>query len=796
MVLSRTEYVAPHFRPQPCSRWGAGHFLYLTSLLLLRFIKVVCTNLAVSYQSPPARHTDKTHAQTVYCHALHTRPMAPSNGARPSRGDSWQRSSTSYWHGVLEVVQMTATGLGFFASFLMTPLPLHLHCAWALLETFSFLIKNMKSIFAVLAAGSLASARSWETSGKRPHRPGVGGRDAPSYGSEASCSALSAESISAMGNNSLFTRWRPQSHFIAPAGWMNDPCGAMYDPVRDEYHLSYQWHPNHYNWGNISWGTATSKDLVTWTDYGSWKESDALILGPTGNGSYNGLGIFSGTAQPVNLQGEQDGTLLIFYTSVSKLPTSWSIPYQPYTETQSLAISKDGGETWQEYEGNPIIDATTETAPMNWNITGFRDPFFEPSTLLDSLLGVSEPHYYSVFGSGIKDVGPRMPLWSAPASDLTNWTFLGSLWEPQGNTSVGPFLSTGNYGWNFEVSGFFPLPDSKGNQHWFVNMGTEGGNTSFHTSLQWALWNGGDVTRRDNGSVEFTPTYGGGADWGSGYALTSFNDTKKNRRVQYAWVKEDYVGDGGLFSVPQQGFQGALSLPRELFVHEVEDIEVTAALLESKFASIENCTAYTMGVRPLSDVVEGLRNGTTYTSYDEKTYSSPAILADSASAHTELKATFSPSNTTAAGLRILASTDGTEYTTITYQPSNHTLLVDRSHSSVVEGFNNATITGYFYPYTVSGALEDITMHVFIDGSVVEIYVNERFALSARVYPGNECSTGYGVYVEEGGDEIVFKSVEAWVGTKNVWPVRPANSSSELVWDSAEETNDYTWWTGN
>jgi len=70
-----------------------------------------------------------------------------------------------------------------------------------------------------------------------------------------------------MGNNSLFTRWRPHSHFIAPAGWQNDPCGPMYDPTRDIYHLFYQWHPQHINWGNISWGYATSKDMITWEDH-------------------------------------------------------------------------------------------------------------------------------------------------------------------------------------------------------------------------------------------------------------------------------------------------------------------------------------------------------------------------------------------------------------------------------------------------------------------------------------------------------------------------------------------------
>lgn len=57
---------------------------------------------------------------------------------------------------------------------------------------------------------------------------------------------------------------------------MNDPCAPIYDPKRDVYHLFYQWHPQHINWGNISWGYATSKDMITWEDYVGYPFPDAM----------------------------------------------------------------------------------------------------------------------------------------------------------------------------------------------------------------------------------------------------------------------------------------------------------------------------------------------------------------------------------------------------------------------------------------------------------------------------------------------------------------------------------------
>jgi beta-fructofuranosidase len=105
--------------------------------------------------------------------------------------------------------------------------------------------------------------------------------------------------------------------------------------------------------------------------------------------------------------------------------------------------------------------------------------------------------------------------------------------------------------------------------------------------------------------------------------------------------------------------------------------------------------------------------------------------------------------------------------------------------------------GYFYPYTYAKTgMEDIEMNVFIDGSLVELYINDRFWLTTRIYPGRMDSTGFGIYVGDGNNtQAEVTELVSWIGTANVFPERPLNSSSELVFDTAEQTNNYTWWTG-
>lgn len=385
----------------------------------------------------------------------------------------------------------------------------------------------------------------------------------------------------------------------------------MYDNTSETYHLFYQSFPNHVQGGNGSWGHATSKDLVTWEDVGGWKNDEALAFRPGPYPQYDWIGDWTGHAQPVNLKGEADGNLTAIFTCVKKFPVGWTQQEEPGSEQQCIATSSNGGITWQKYDQNPIMTAP----PAGWNFTGWRDPHFQAMPELDEVLGYDEPYYYMVLGSGIKGVGPRLPLYKAKASDLTNWSFMGALFDIPANHSWGgdPFR-TGSVGFNIELPGFVSLVEQEvfggdgKTVHYMVNMGTEGGNNSYHPNPHWTMFGLGSVSRRENGSVALDLDVTAPIDWGNFYAATTFNDTKHNRRVIWGWSDEDMNGYG----ITAQGFQGSLGLPRELFILKTSNVSVpadgrvTAQTGNWVESSDGTYTVTTLGSRPLPDLVEAL----------------------------------------------------------------------------------------------------------------------------------------------------------------------------------------------
>ena len=144
-------------------------------------------------------------------------------------------------------------------------------------------------------------------------------------------------------------RNRPQFHFTSRRGWLNDPNGCIWHDGL--YHLYYQHNPFEREWENMTWGHATSPDLLHWTE-------QAPVLFPDTLGT-----MFSGSAvfDKDNTSGfgtKKNPPLVFAYTAD-----------RSDREVQCIAYSLDGGMTLHKYEGNPIIDSHDK-----WQTHDTRDP--------------------------------------------------------------------------------------------------------------------------------------------------------------------------------------------------------------------------------------------------------------------------------------------------------------------------------------------------------------------------------------------------------------------------------------
>lgn len=138
---------------------------------------------------------------------------------------------------------------------------------------------------------------------------------------------------------------RPIYHYAPRANWLSDPNGLVHD--RGEWHLFYQYNPLGEGWGHMSWGHAVSRDLA------EWEELSVAIAHHGDTMIYSGCAVIDGA----NSAGFGAGAMVAAYTAAR----SGAAP----TQAQALAWSSDGGRTFSQFGGNPVIDR---------NLADFRDP--------------------------------------------------------------------------------------------------------------------------------------------------------------------------------------------------------------------------------------------------------------------------------------------------------------------------------------------------------------------------------------------------------------------------------------
>lgn len=403
------------------------------------------------------------------------------------------------------------------------------------------------------------------------------------------------------------TRWRPSFHLMPQTGWMNDPCAPGYDPSTGLYHVSFQWNPNGPDWGDIAWGTATSSDMI------SWSVEEQPILSP--DNGYDSKGVFTGCFAKA-----ADGTLNYIYTSVSSLPIHHTILHQTGCETLSIATSSDQGRTWHKSDRNPILPGE----PSDLDVTGWRDPFCAPWPNMSKVLGLNpDDTLFGIISGGIRDVTPTSFLYKINANNLSDWDYIGPL--ANFGLNLRPSRWSGDLGKNWEVTNFLSLSDENDphSSFDFLIMGTEGcledglegspGSAGPSRPSRGQLWMSGNLQKSEAaGPANILYGFGGHLDHGCLYAANSFFDPRSQHYVVWGWITEEDLCDDFRH---QQGWSGALSMPRQIHLHTLHNVVGALVSDLSSITSIKlkseadgTFTIHTLASEPYKPLAQHLRN--------------------------------------------------------------------------------------------------------------------------------------------------------------------------------------------
>ncbi len=306
---------------------------------------------------------------------------------------------------------------------------------------------------------------------------------------------------------SLFKEtYRPQYHFSPAKNWTNDPNGLVY--YGGVYHLFFQHNPFGNEWGHMSWGHATSKDLM------HWKELPVAIA------EENGVAIFSGSAvvdknnsTGFSTQPDQQSLVAIYTAHTEKL------------QTQALAFSNDKGLTWKKYKGNPVLDLHKKD---------FRDPnVFWYEAGKKWVMAVSQPIEHQIL------------FYSS--NNLKEWKLLS------------------NFGPAGDLSGVWECPDlmqvpiegEPGKTKWVLF-------TSQNSTMQYFVGEfDGTKFIEDKPQTKIHKQ-----DYGTDYyAAVTYHNSPDKQPISIGWVNNwEYAN-----TIPTKPWKSAMSLPRKLSVKKRGD---------------------------------------------------------------------------------------------------------------------------------------------------------------------------------------------------------------------------------
>ena len=429
--------------------------------------------------------------------------------------------------------------------------------------------------------------------------------------------------VYAAENGDYGENYRNQLAFSALRGWNNDPNGLLY--VDGTYHMYYQYNYDQRNgqtyngWGNMSWGHATSTDLVHWTE-----QPVAIPAYQTVNGEYYDM-MFSGSAVY-----DKDNTSGFFDDNGGKgivaILTQPQTVEQGGAQRQVLAYSADG----QNFTIYGEILGRDDDGGMGDN--EFRDP----------KVFWSEAHSKWIMAVG----GGLVRMYSS--DDLKEWKYLGST----GFWGECPDLSA--YETDDGLKYVLILsPEDKTQSHNF--NGTTRKDTFYpaeyyvvgHLDDNGLFVAEGEITRLSYGI--------------DSYAMQTFNNVPDGKVYGISWSAS--WKSVGQYEAVRENYNGGMTIACELKLEKNDDGE------------------YVLERVPVS-AFDGLR-GDEIASYNGTVNAETTALTDVGADVFDMTATldFNAGDASFAQLEIRAS--AAEKTVLRYDAEREELVLDRSQSSLI-----------------------------------------------------------------------------------------------------------------
>jgi len=121
------------------------------------------------------------------------------------------------------------------------------------------------------------------------------------------------------------------------------------------------------------------------------------------------------------------------------------------------------------------------------------------------------------------------------------------------------------------------------------------------------------------------------------------------------------------------------------------------------------------------------------------------------------------------GFLLMCSPDGQEQTRLIYQSEVRQVSIERNQSSVSTEVDRENCSAEI-DIAENGI---ITFHIFLDHSVLEVFVNRRCYFASRIYPEHRESLGLELFVRSGRARV--KSLDIW-RIDTIWNLETDNVS--------------------